>query len=158
MVAKALRQAHVVAVVRRATSDCAGAPWDWDDFVDLSDRATHRRGIFRSSVLSVFAKLSTDSAGMELFETELKSLALLRAAAKARTPTPVGPGVFVVGHDTFLLLLEGLTGRHGNSRTRKTGGGWAGPSPISTAPGGATSGRCSRSPLRRSRTTVPGVM
>ena len=117
VVANALLQSDVLTVVRRATSEYIGEPWDWEDFVDLADRASHPCGIFRGRVLSVFAKLSTDPGGMELFEAELMGLALLRTAAKARTPTPVGSGRFVVGHGTFLLLSEGLSGRHGDSRT-----------------------------------------
>jgi len=117
VVANALLQADIVLAVKRATSDYIGKPWDWDDFVDLTDRASHPCGIFRSRVVSVFAKLSTDPGGMELFEAELKGLAFLRAAAKARTPTPIGTGRFAVGHGTFVLLSEGLFGRHGDSRT-----------------------------------------
>ncbi len=117
MVANALLQADIVAVVKRATSDYIGKPWDWDDFVDLTDRASHSCGIFRSRVLPVFAKLSTDPGGMELFDAELKGLALLRTAAQARTSTPIGTGKFAVGDGAFLLLSEGLFGRHGDSRT-----------------------------------------
>lgn len=122
-VANVLLQSEVVAVVGRATSKYIGKPWDWDDFVDMTDRASHPCGIFRSRVLSVFAKLSADARGMELFEAEVKGLALLRTAANARTPMPVGAGVFAVGHNTFLLLSEGLTGRHGAFRTSEDWGG-----------------------------------
>ncbi len=114
---EALLQTEVTTVVRRATSAHIGKAWGWDDFVDLSARASHPCGIFRSRVLAVFAKLSTDPRGMELFEAELKGLELLRTAAGAKTPTPVGPGAFVVGHGAFLLLFEGLSERHGTSRT-----------------------------------------
>jgi fructosamine-3-kinase len=116
-VARSLLQAEVVAVVTTATSNHIGEPWAWDDFVDLSDRASHPCGIFRSRRLSVFAKLSTDPRGKELFDAELKGLALLRTVAGARTPTAVGDGPFVVDENRVLLLLEGLTGRHGDRRT-----------------------------------------
>jgi fructosamine-3-kinase len=118
-VAEILLRSDVVEVVRRATSDHVGQPWDWDDFADLSDRATHPCGIFRSGVLSVFARLSTDPGGMKLFEAELKGLSLLRTGAGARTPTPVGIGGLIVDHHTSLLLFEALHGRHGEERTSK---------------------------------------
>jgi fructosamine-3-kinase len=116
-VTEELLQAAVITVVRRATSDYLGKPWDWDDFVDLTDRASHPCGIFRSRVLSVFAKLSTDPGGKELFDAELKGLELLRTVANASTPTPVGTGEYLVEPGTFLLLSEGLNGRQGDSRT-----------------------------------------
>ena len=92
---------------------------DWADFVDLSNRATHRCGIFYGRPISVFAKLSTDRSGVALFDAELRGLALLRTTANARTPTPIGPGRFVVGDGTSLLLFEALEGRHGAERTSK---------------------------------------
>ena len=112
-----LLHAEVVAVVATETTNHIGEPWVWDDFVDLSDQASHPCGIFRSRRLSVFAKLSADPAGKELFEAELQGLALLRTVAGAQTPTPVGPGCFAVDEGIFLLLSEGLTGRHGSTRT-----------------------------------------
>jgi fructosamine-3-kinase len=116
-VANALLRADVIAVVRAATSDHIGEPWEWQDFVDLSDRASHPCGVFGSHRLSVFAKLSTEPRGMELFDAELKGLALLRTAAGVRTATPIGPGMFVVDGGVSLFLSEGLSGRHGALRT-----------------------------------------
>jgi fructosamine-3-kinase len=116
-VSRSLLQAEVVAVVTTATSRYIGEPWHWDDFVDLSDRASHPCGIFRSRRLSVFAKLGTGSRGKELFEAELKGLLYLRTVAGARTPTPVATEPVVVDDDAVLLLLEGLAGRHGAART-----------------------------------------
>jgi fructosamine-3-kinase len=116
-VASALLRADVIAVVREAASEHLGGPWEWQDFVDLSDRASHSCGVFRGNRLSVFAKISTEPRGMELFEAELKGLALLRTAAAVKTATPVGPGMFVVEDGVSLFLTEGLSGRHGSLRT-----------------------------------------
>jgi fructosamine-3-kinase len=115
-VANALLQPDVVEVVRRATADYIGQPWVWDDFVDLTDRASHPCGIFQGPLLSVFGKLSTDPDGWELFEAELKGLDLLQAAANVKRPTPVGVGVHPIRRHTCLLLTEGLPGRQGDSR------------------------------------------
>jgi fructosamine-3-kinase len=119
VVANALLQADILTLVTKATSDYVGKSWDWDNFTDLSDRASHPCGIFRSRLLSVFAKLSADPLGRERFEAELKGLALLRSAANARTPTPIGAGVIVVSPGTFVLLFEGLSERQGDSRTSR---------------------------------------
>jgi fructosamine-3-kinase len=52
---------------------------------------------------------------MELFDAELKGLALLRGA-HAKTPGPIGAGAFRID-DRSVLLFEALTERHGQDRT-----------------------------------------
>ena len=52
---------------------------------------------------------------MELFDAELKGLALLHGAG-AKTPSPLGAGAFRID-DRSVLLCEALTERHGQDRT-----------------------------------------
>jgi fructosamine-3-kinase len=112
-----LLDAEVVAVVRSAISVHIGKPWGFYDFVDLTHRGTHRCGVFKGRDLSVFAKLSTDRSGWELFEAELRGLALLKSIAAAKTPTPVGRGTFRVAKTTSVLLFEAVAERHGHGRS-----------------------------------------
>jgi fructosamine-3-kinase len=105
----------VAAFIRSVVSDHLGTAWSTDQFLDLTDRGSHPCGIFFSRSLSVFAKLSSDPLGMELFDAELKGLALLHGAG-AKTPSPLGAGAFSID-DRSVLLCEALTERHGQERT-----------------------------------------
>lgn len=102
--------------IERAASEHLGRPWTGRSFTNLDDLATHSSGIFHGGPFSVFAKLATDSQGVERFRLELAGLALLHVEARVMTPTPIGAGIVTLGHRS-MLLLEALSERRPETRT-----------------------------------------
>ena len=97
----------VVAIVEREATLDRRAPWRFERFVDLNDRASHPCGTFHGTGRSVFAKASTIGE----LTTEREGLALLTRLAGVRTPASVADGVVALPDGTGLLLLEALTER-----------------------------------------------
>jgi len=77
----------IVAAVERAVSADLGRVWSVAGFTDLTDRASHPAGIYRSPSLSVFAKL--DPAGASQFAAEVRGLELLTRLSGVATPVPI---------------------------------------------------------------------
>jgi fructosamine-3-kinase len=96
-----LLRGPVVAAVERAVSADLGRRWSVGGFTDLTDRASHPAGIYRSAALSVFAKL--DPAGGSQFAAEVRGLDLLSRLSGVATPAPVAGGVVPVPGGTVLL-------------------------------------------------------
>jgi fructosamine-3-kinase len=106
----------VLRVIESVTSDHFGRAWTSDGFTDLSARASHPTGILRGQGSSVFAKLSPDPGGGELFDAELRGLRVLHERANVAVPSPIGPGR-VRADDGWLLLYEAIAERPLEHRT-----------------------------------------
>ena len=111
-----LLEARVRAALERAVSDSLGRAWAIRSFANLDDRASHPAGILYGDDFSVFAKLSVEQNGAELFRAELGGLAVLRERAEVATPTPVGEGLIFV-NPGVLFVSEALTERPPSERT-----------------------------------------
>ena len=112
-----LLEAGVRREIERAASCHLGRRWVGGAFTDLNDRASHPCGVLHGQPFSVFAKLGLGVDASEQLTTELSGLTVLRRRAAIATPTPIGTGVVEL-HDGSLLLLEALSERTPEARTR----------------------------------------
>ena len=103
-----LLEARVRAALERAVSDSLGRAWAIHSFTNLDDRASHPAGILHGDNFLVFAKLSRERDGADLFRAELGGLAFLRERTEVATPTPVGEGLVVVDPEV-LFVSEALS-------------------------------------------------
>ncbi len=106
----------VVSAVEEAVSAHLGRRWRRESFTDLDDLASHPCGILRGPGQSVFAKLNTEPTGREMFDAELRGLALLTRLAGVATPAVVGTGVVQVPSGV-VFVVEAQAGRRRGERT-----------------------------------------
>lgn len=106
------------AAIEAVASGHRGRRWVCTGFTDLSDRASHPCGILHGKPFSVFAKLSSSSAGQDQFSAELLGLTLIARLSAVRTPAPIAEGLVELEAGA-LLLLEALPERAAGRRTRE---------------------------------------
>ncbi len=108
----------VVTAVEEAVSAHLGRRWRREAFTGLDDLASHPCGILRGPGLSVFAKLNSEPTGPDMFDAELRGLALLTGLAGVATPAVVGTGVVRVPSGV-VFVVEAQAGRGRGERTRE---------------------------------------